>query len=101
MPNKSDDFEKAKADVVTYASEYVVPGGSHIVKGDYKQAGLHVVAGFAAKYFFGLPGLLLVSANSIVKARTGRHLFEHLNLGGSSTTNRDADDSLREGPESR
>ncbi|HEY9285662.1 MAG TPA: DUF6072 family protein [Pyrinomonadaceae bacterium] len=94
MPNNTDDLQGAKEDAVRFASEYVVPGGSHIVKGDYKQAGLHVVAGFAAKYFFGVPGLLLVSANSIVKAKTGRHIHEHLNLGGGGASDTPASDDL-------
>jgi hypothetical protein len=101
MPDNTDDLQGAKADTIRFASEYIVPGGSNLVKGDYKQAGLHAAAGFAAKFFLGVPGLLLVSANSIVKAKTGRHLFEHLGWGGASNTpssdNVYADDSSREG----
>jgi len=61
---------------VLFASEYVVPGGSNLVKGDLKQAGLHAALGFVAKAFFGLPGLLLISANSYTKAVTGRSLLD-------------------------
>jgi hypothetical protein len=65
---------------IKFAGEYVVPGGSNLVKGDLKQAGLHAVAGLVARVAFGLPGLLLVSVNSLTKATTGRHLYEHLGL---------------------
>jgi hypothetical protein len=68
---------------VLFTSEFLVPGGSNLVQGDIKTGGLHVALGFAAKAFFGLPGLLLVSANSFTKAMTGRHLHEHLGLGSS------------------
>ena len=63
-----------------FVGEYLVPGGSNLVKGDYKQAGLHAALGLAARAAFGLPGLLLVSVNSLTKASTGRHLHEHLGL---------------------
>jgi hypothetical protein len=61
-----------------FAGELLVPGGSNVVKGDYKQAGIHAVLGLVAKSFLGLPGLILVSANSFSKASTGRHLAEEL-----------------------
>jgi hypothetical protein len=67
-----------------FASEFVVPGGSNLLKGDYKQAGIHAVLGLVAKAMFGLPGLLVVSANSFTKATTGRGLLEHLDLVGSA-----------------
>lgn len=63
---------------VELASEYVIPGGSNLIKGDVAQAGLHFVLGVVAKAVWGVPGLLLVHANSLVKARTGRHLYDHL-----------------------
>ena len=65
---------------VQFASEVLMPGGSNLVKGDLKQAGIHAVLGIAARAVFGLPGLILVSANSFTKASTGRSLLEHLNL---------------------
>ena len=63
-----------------FASEAVFPGGSNLLKGDLKQGGIHAGLGFLAKGFFGVPGLLLVSANSFSKAVTGSHLHEHLGL---------------------
>jgi len=59
-----------------FAGEVLVPGGSNLVKGDFKQAGIHAVLGIAARMAFGLPGVLLVSANSFSKAITGHHLYE-------------------------
>ncbi|MGB8508922.1 MAG: DUF6072 family protein [Pyrinomonadaceae bacterium] len=70
---------------VQFASEYLVPGGSNLIQGDIKQGGLHVALGFLARAAFGVPGLLVVSANSFTKAVTGRHLYEHLGLVSSST----------------
>jgi Family of unknown function (DUF6072) len=62
-----------------FASEIMVPGGSNLVKGDLLQAGIHFVLGYVAKAAFGLPGLALVSANSVTKALTGNHLIEYIN----------------------
>jgi len=69
---------------VEFSTEALIPGGSNLVKGDLKQAGIHAVLGFAARSAFGLPGLIVVSANSFTKAVTGRHLFEFLGLGNFS-----------------
>jgi hypothetical protein len=69
---------------VLFTSEYLLPGGSNLAQGDIVQGGIHVGLGFLARAVFGLPGLLLVSANSFTKAVTGRHLHEHLGLGPSS-----------------
>jgi hypothetical protein len=63
---------------VELASEYVVPGGSNFIKGDVVQGGLHLILGLVAKAVWGVPGLLIVQADSIVKARTGRNLYEHI-----------------------
>jgi hypothetical protein len=62
-----------------FASEIMVPGGSNLVKGDLVQAGVHFILGYVAKAAFGLPGLALVSANSVTKALTGHHLVEYIN----------------------
>lgn len=86
MSNESNDSVKLAVSVV---GETLVPGGAHLVKGDFGQAGLHLVLGFAARSLFGLPGLALVSANSLVKAKTGRHLTEHLGLTTPKATDED------------
>jgi hypothetical protein len=69
---------------VKLAGEVIVPGGSNLIKGDIKQGAIHAVLGLAARAAFGLPGLLIVSANSYSKAVTGRHLTE--NLTGNQAT---------------
>jgi Family of unknown function (DUF6072) len=74
MANDDNSINNA----VKLAGEYLVPGGSNLIKGDIKQGALHAVLGIAAKAAFGLPGLLLVCANSYSKATTGRHLTENL-----------------------
>jgi hypothetical protein len=68
---------EAVATGISLVGEYVIPGGSNLIKGDIKQAGLHAVLGVAAGMAFGPLGILLVKANSFSKARTGRHLVEH------------------------
>jgi len=65
---------------VCFAGEALVPGGANLVQGDLRQAGLHFVLGMAARAAFGLPGVLLVSANSFVKSTTGTHLYQQLGL---------------------
>jgi hypothetical protein len=65
---------------ISFASEAIIPGGSNLVKGDLKQAAIHGAVGLMAKSLFGLPGLILVTANSFVKATTGAHLHDHLGL---------------------
>ena len=55
-------------------SEYIVPGGANLIKGDIVNGGAHFVLGFLAKAVFGVPGALIVHANSLVKARTGQHI---------------------------
>ena len=76
MANETDD--NPLEDGLKYASEYMVPGGSHLVNGDIVRAGIHFGLGVVAKFMFGFPGLLLVKANSIAKAKTGRSLVESL-----------------------
>jgi|SRR5215471_13604616 len=65
---------------VTFASEFVVPGGANLVKGDFKTGGIHALLGVLARMQFGMPGLIAVSANSVTKAITGRHIPEILGL---------------------
>lgn len=77
MPTDSNEAVKL---ATSFGVETFIPGGANLVGGEFGQAGLHFVAGILARAAFGVPGVLLVSANSIVKARTGRHLVEHLGL---------------------
>jgi hypothetical protein len=65
-----------------FASELIMPGGSNLLKGNYVQAGVHLILGIAAKAVFGVPVMALVSANSLTKALTGHHLVEHIEMSG-------------------
>ena len=79
MSNETDIAGPVKTGV-QMLSEYLLPGGSNLVNGNIEQAGIHAVLGFAAMAILGVPGLLLVSANSITKAKTGQHLHEFIGL---------------------
>lgn len=79
MANEDNSLQNA----VKLAGEYLVPGGSNLINGDIKQGAIHAVLGIAARAAFGLPGLLIVCANSYSKATTGRHLTENLSRGRS------------------
>lgn len=85
MANEPENLDPVKRTVL-FTSEYLVPGGSNLIQGNIKQGGLHVALGFLARAAFGVPGLLVVSANSFTKAVTGRHLHEHLGLMSSEST---------------
>jgi Family of unknown function (DUF6072) len=69
---------------VKLAGEVLVPGGSNLIKGDIKQGAIHAILGLAARAAFGLPGLIIVSANSFSKATTDRNLTEHFTGGQSA-----------------
>ncbi|SRR6266404_1547118 len=77
MSNESESIQSLKTGI-QISSEIVIPGGSNLVKGDLLQGGIHAGLGIVARVLFGLPGVILVSTNSISKALTGRHLYEHL-----------------------
>lgn len=68
-----------------FVSEALMPGGSNLINGDYKAAGIHALLGLVAGAVFGLPGLLVVRANSFTHATTGRSLLEYLNAGEPPT----------------
>lgn len=77
MSSETEDIQPIKAGI-QISSEVLIPGGSNLVKGDFQQAGIHAGLSFIARVLFGLPGAVIVSANSMSKAMTGRHLHEHL-----------------------
>ena len=83
MPSATDTLQTVKTGL-QFASEAVIPGGSHLVNGDLKQAGIHAVAGIVAGALFGPIGVLVVAANSFARATTGHHLYESLQ--GPDTT---------------
>jgi hypothetical protein len=98
MGNENDLAEPVKVGVEVLG-EYVVPGGSNLVKGDMAQGAIHAVLGLVARAAFGFPGVLLVSANSLAKATTGRHLWEHLGMSPTlpASLTSDADTSTSKG----
>jgi hypothetical protein len=71
---------------VHLAGEYVIPGGSNLVKGDFKQAAIHFGLGLLARAALGPIGLLLVSANSLSVAMTNKNLAQNIDLGGAAST---------------
>ena len=73
---------------VSFVGEALVPGGSNLLKGNWKEGAIHLAAGIAARAALGLPGVLLVSANSLSKALTGRYLLDQVGVWtpGSSET---------------
>lgn len=64
-----------------FCGEFLVPGGSNFLKGNWKQGGLYAVIGLAARAAFGVPGLLVVSSDSISVALTGRHIHQFIGRG--------------------
>ena len=63
---------------VQIVSEGLLTGSSHLLNGDVREFALHGVLGLAARAAWGLPGGLAIGLNSLVKARTGHHLHEHV-----------------------
>jgi hypothetical protein len=81
MAEQSNQINPVAASLA-FASEIIMPGGSNLLRGNLLQAGVHCILGYAAKAAFGGPFMAIISANSMVKALTGRHLSEHLEMAG-------------------
>ncbi|HEV2861077.1 MAG TPA: DUF6072 family protein [Pyrinomonadaceae bacterium] len=84
MPNATENLQTVKTGL-QFASEAVIPGGSHLINGDMKQAGIHAVAGIVAGALFGPIGLIVVAANSFARATTGNNLYDAMR-GPDNTT---------------
>jgi hypothetical protein len=56
-----------------------VPGFSLYMKNDVKNGMFHTLLAVAAGLTLGTPGVLLVAANSIARANTGRNLWQVFN----------------------
>ena len=56
----------------------LTPGASLLLDGDIKSGMGHVVAGLLARVVFGVPGVLLVAANSYSASRTGKSLLANI-----------------------
>jgi hypothetical protein len=83
MASATENIQTVKTGL-QFASEVVIPGSSHLLNGDLKQAGIHAGLGILAGAIFGLPGLIIVAANSFTRANTGHHLYESLNTPDST-----------------
>jgi hypothetical protein len=81
MANETEGKDGLKLGV-KFLGESIVPGGSNYLEGDVTTGIAHTILGYAARSVFGLPGLLLVSANSLTKSVTGRNLLDHFGFGG-------------------
>jgi Family of unknown function (DUF6072) len=56
----------------------VVPGTSELLEGHIVSGAVHAVLGIAARAFLGVPGMLLVAADSYSSAVTGKYLHEQV-----------------------
>jgi hypothetical protein len=70
---------------IQVVSEAMFPGGSNLVKGDFKRGATYAALGFAAKAFIGVPAIWLVAASSLSSALTGKNLIEYLDNPSSTT----------------
>ena len=55
-----------------------VPGTSLLLDGKINSGVAHAAIGFAARALFGLPGLVLVAADSYSESVSGKGLYEHV-----------------------
>lgn len=88
---------------VKAAGESIIPGASNLIEGNIKEGARHLVLGVAAKAIFGVPGLVAVTMNSLVRSVSGHHIHEHLGLGGgtASATSESHTESSEAGVETR
>ncbi|MEJ2416187.1 MAG: hypothetical protein P8Y45_04515 [Exilibacterium sp.] len=60
------------------AEKTITPGASLLADGKVVAGCTHAVLGTAAKGVFGIPGLILLAANSFSKSVSNKHLHQHL-----------------------
>ena len=75
---------KLKAGLKLGGEVLVVPGLSLLVDGKLKRGALHCGVGLLAGSLLGLPGLVVVAANSFSLSQTGRSLIGNLKGDGKS-----------------
>lgn len=64
---------------VKLVSEFwVIPGTSELLEGHVMSGAVHAALGIAAKAWLGVPGLLLVVADSYSSSVTGKYLHEQV-----------------------
>ncbi|MDP9120627.1 MAG: hypothetical protein M3O15_04545 [Acidobacteriota bacterium] len=68
--------ESGLGPVIGLVSERFLTGGSLLLKGRIGEGLLHTALGMLAFNFFGLPGVLAVSANSFALAETGENVLQ-------------------------
>ena len=56
----------------------VVPGTSELLEGHIVSGAVHAVLGIAARTLLGVPGMLLVAADSYSSSVTGKYLHEQV-----------------------
>lgn len=92
MPSKDSNIGRA----ALFAGETIVPGGSHLLKGDFKNGFLYLLAGNFARAVFGGPGLALVATDSYLRATSGTRLKSLLLDGGAAEATEDAEATATE-----
>lgn len=75
--SRSSSVTPAKV-AVGAVSEALIPGGSHLVRGDLSQGAVHLILGVAASMALGPLGLLAVKAHSLAKSTTGQGLLDKI-----------------------
>lgn len=68
--------QSSLAPVIGLVSERFLTGGSLLMQGRIGEGLAHAVLGMVAYTTFGLPAMLLVSANSFAQAQTGSNLLQ-------------------------
>ena len=76
MSNQSDS--KIHNGIKLAGEAFVLPGSSLMVDGKIKSGIIHAGAGVLAKAVLGVPGLVVVAANSFSLSVTGRSLYSTL-----------------------
>jgi hypothetical protein len=56
----------------------VIPGTSEFLEGHIVSGAIHAVAGVAARALLGVPGVLLVAADSYSSSVTGKYLHQQV-----------------------
>ena len=71
----------------------ITPGASLLADGQIKSGLLHVGAGLIARFTLGMPGLLLVAADSYSKTVTGKSLVQNCFGNGAKAADASARDT--------
>jgi hypothetical protein len=83
--NMSEEINVVKNGARLLGETFITPGASLLANGQVGNGLLHVGAGIVARMFLGVPGMMLVAANSYSKTVTGKHVLAHF-TGPASVT---------------